>query len=149
MDNSHIDFSIRLPIGLRNMYVDDFGRTKCANVCFFNSVIEILKSIPSYHSYILQSNIENPVVKNLKVLLQQINKATDYVDTFNCVQKLDIPGYKKGLQFDARECISHILENSYSKEFRDQSIFKIGCNITMECECGRHYDKDDPDLILN
>ena len=34
VDNSHIDFSISAPIGLRNMYVDNFGRTKCANVCF-------------------------------------------------------------------------------------------------------------------
>ena len=64
------------------------------------------------------------------------------------VHKLGIPGYRKGSQFDARECISHILENCYPNEFRDQSIFKIGCNVTMECECGRHYDRDDPELIL-
>ena len=148
VDNSHIDFSISVPIGLRNMYVDNFGRTKCANVCFFNCVIQLLKSIPTYHSYILQSNIDHPVVENLKALFQQINKAADYVDTFDCVQKLGIPGYEKGSQFDALECISHILENSYPNEFRDQSIFKIGCNVTMECECGRHYDRDDPDLIF-
>ena len=122
VDNSHIDFSISAPIGLRNMYVDNFGRTKCANVCFFNCVVQILKSVPSYHSYILQSNLDNPVIRNLKLLFQQIDKATEYVNTFNCVQKLGIPGYEKGLQFDARECISHILENCYPEESSNLEI---------------------------
>ena len=43
-----------------------------------------------------------------------------------CVHELGIPDYVKNTQYDACECLSHILENSYhTDELKDNSVFKI------------------------
>ena len=75
----YIDGSISAPIYLRNIYVYDFGLVY--KYWLFNRVIQILKSIPTYHSYILRSNTARPVVKNQ---FQQMNKTMDHVDRFMC-----------------------------------------------------------------
>ena len=59
------------------------GSIQCANVCFFNSLIQVLISIPNYHDNILQTlQVDNPAVTNLRDLFKEIDKSNDCVDTF-------------------------------------------------------------------
>ena len=58
---------------------------------------------------------------NLRDLVKEIDKSNDCIDTFRCVHELGIPDYVKNTQQDARECLSHILENSYTTdELKDE-----------------------------
>ena len=59
-----------------------------------------------------------------------------------CVHELGIPDYVKNTQCDARECLSHILENSHpTDELKDDSVFKIDYTVTLECKCRRVYTR--------
>ena len=62
-----IDLDLNCPLGLKNIFYNENGSIQCANVCFFNSLIQALTSIPNYHDYILQtSQADNPAVTNLR-----------------------------------------------------------------------------------
>ena len=59
-----------------------------------------------------------------------------------CVHELGIPDYVKNTQYDACECLSHILENSYpTDELKDNSVFKIDYTVNLECECRTVYTR--------
>ena len=78
-----IDLDINCPIGLKNIFYNENGSIQCANVCFFNSLIQVLISIPNYHDNILQTlQVDNPAVTNLRDLFKEIDKSNDCVDTF-------------------------------------------------------------------
>ena len=90
-----VDFDISSPIGLKNTFYHKNGSTRCANVCFFNSLIQILISIPTYRNYILETSVvDNAVVRNLKNLIKQIDRSKDCIDTYPYVHKLGIPEYE-------------------------------------------------------
>ena len=121
------------------IYCED-GSIKCANVCFFNSLLQILISIPKYHEYIEQSHLDNPVVLNLKPLITQINGSTKNIETYPYVHNLGIPNYTQHMQVDAHECLAHILQNSFPDDrLIDLSVFSIQSEVTLICECGRTY----------
>ena len=129
------DFNISSPIGLKNpnIYFED-GSVRCANVCFFNSLLQILISIPRYHEYILDSPIDNPVIINLKNLITLIDRSTDSIDTYQFVHNLGIPNYTQHMQLDAHECLTHILENSFPTDhLKDLSVFSIQSDETYCC----------------
>ena len=77
-----IDFHNATPIGLKNTYYNNDGSRRCANVCFFNAVIQILVSIPDYRNYIMQSSLDNVVVTNLKRLFRVMNNSNSSVHTY-------------------------------------------------------------------
>ena len=86
-----IDFHNATPIGLKNIYYNNDGTRRCANVCFFNALIQILVSIADYRNYILQSSLDNAVVTNLKRLFRVMTDANDAVHTYPYVHELEIP----------------------------------------------------------
>ena len=53
---SDIDFDLSPPIGLQN---------SGDNVCFFNSIIQILISFSAYQNHIMETMIDNPVISTL------------------------------------------------------------------------------------
>ena len=77
-----VDISSKLPIGFKNTCYNLDGSIRCANVCFFNALIQILVSIPDYHNYIMQSDLDNAVVMNLKRLFSVINDSVNSVHTY-------------------------------------------------------------------
>ena len=145
-----IDLDINCPIGLKNTFYNENSSIQYANVCFFNSLIQVLISIPNYHHYILEtSQAHNAVVMNLRDLFKETDNSNDCIDTFRWVPEIGIPDYVKNIQHDARECLSHILENSYpADELKDDSVFKIDCTVTLECECRRVYTRHEKHLFF-
>ena len=78
-----IDVDINCPISLKNIFCNENGSIQCANVCFFNSLIQVLISILNYHDYILQtSQVINTAVTNLRDLFKETDKSNDCIDTF-------------------------------------------------------------------
>ena len=131
--SSDIDFDLCPPIGLQN---------RNHNVCFFNSIVQILISFPAYQSHIMGTMIDNPVISTLRALFDDINHSVDSVYTFDSVKSLELPGYVERNQHDVHECLLHVLEKSYpTNELQNSSIFNIQCTRTNECECGKIYDK--------
>ena len=77
---------------------------------------------------------------NLRDLFKEIDNLNDCIDTFRCVHELGTSYYVKNTQHDARECLSHMLENCYpTDELKDNSVFKINYTVTLECECRSAY----------
>ena len=137
---SDIDFDLSPPIGLQN---------SGDNVCFFNSIIQILISFPAYQNHIMETMLDNPVISTLRTLFNDINISMDPVYTFNSVKLLELPGYVERDQHDVHECLLHLLEKSYpTNELQNSSIFNIQCTRTYECECGKIYDKPVTELIF-
>ena len=82
------------------------------NVCFFNSVIQVLFSAESFREHICQLNTIDPIVLTIKNLFRQIecsNHSNTSIETYLYVQSLELLDYQPGLQFDAHECLIHIL----------------------------------------
>ena len=70
-----IDLDINCPIGLKNIFYNENGSIQCANVRFFNSLIQVLISIPNYHHYIFQtSHVHSAVVANFRDLFKETDK---------------------------------------------------------------------------
>ena len=84
------------PTGLQNIRKDNHGKSVCANVCFFNALIQILISIPEYVSHISHMQLSDGVLTNLNTLFNEISKSNVNVDTFRYIQKLNIPQYQTG-----------------------------------------------------
>ena len=145
---SYMEYQNITPIGLKNCYIDNDGSTKCANVCFFNALIQILVSIPGYRDYILHSNIDNSVVTSLKHLFNVMKNSNNSVNTFPYVQELGIPHYISYDQHDARHCLSHILENSYPADLKNESVFNIKSLVTNICQCGKEYPRNEGELFF-
>ena len=124
------------------------GSARCANVCFFNALIQVLVSIPDYCNYIIQSDLDNAVVTNLKRLFSVINDSDNPAHTYPYVHELEIPHYRPNDQYDACECLSHILDNSYPGNLKNQSVFNINCDVIMQCECSREYRRTEDELFF-
>ena len=89
------------------------------------------------------------VLRNLDTLFNEISKSNVSVDTFPYIQKLNIPQYQTGSQYDVHECLAYLLEKSYpTKEHEADSIFRIEYVVTMECECGKDYNNEVQELML-
>ena len=65
------------PIGLMNEGV---------NVCFFNSIIQVLYSLPEIRSYVRALTWTNRYIKEIKILFEQIDNQISPVKTSNSVK---------------------------------------------------------------
>ena len=88
------------------------------NVCFFNSIVQILYSIPSFRSFVHNLMPDNDkfdrqsmVKKTIKKLFAEISGATDPVQTSKYVDDFSFPGYTFKSQYDAHECLTHIFDS--------------------------------------
>ena len=125
------------------------------NVCFFNSIIQALYSLPLFHTYLEQTTIDNKIVKELKRLFK-IMLTSNIVRTSTYIKALEnkFIGYRYKDQYDAEECLREILnvcfpyyhesasiENFDSNKF----IFRVQVTQTTKCEvnkggCGIQQD---------
>ena len=87
-EEPNIDFNVSHFTGLKNICYDENGKEYCANICFFNSIFQILRSIPSYRCYIMKTTIDNIVVRNIRQLFEQIDSSAECVNPYNCVTNL-------------------------------------------------------------
>lgn len=93
------------PVGLQN---------GAKNVCFFNSDLQLLFSLSYFRDIALRyrsfSNDADPfsTVRHLFQIMLGQNRAIPVVTDPHILQ-LGLPGYIRGTQFDAQECLSHII----------------------------------------
>ena len=109
------------PVGLKNEGV---------NVCFFNSIIQVLYSMPEIRSHVRALTSCNRYIKEIKTLFEKIDSKISPVQTSNIVKNLQLENYNFKDQYDAQECLIQILENVFSN---DNNMFKFCVNESTVC----------------
>ena len=125
------------------------------NVCFFNSIIQALYSLPLFHTYLEQTTIDDNIVKELKRLFK-VMLTSDIVKTSLFIKALESKfiGYRYRDQYDAEECLREILnvcfpyyhESASIKKFdSNKFIFRVQVKQTTRCQlnkggCGNQKD---------
>ena len=159
LDNAKqiIDYSIvtnetlnrKFPVKLMNEGV---------NVCFFNSICQILYSIPSFHTYLEQVDIDK--IRNdsrfneskrklitlrlheMKKLFGLMKCGANKVKTSIFARKIQLNNYMFETQHDAQEALSDILETCFpyydSEEDGNHSMFRIQFEQIMHCNKNRN-----------
>ena len=134
------------PLGLLNEGV---------NVCFFNSIIQVLYSLPELRAYVESSTVNNRYMKEMKILFEKIdNQVTNEpVRTSHHVKNPRLEDYRYRDQYDAQECLIRIIENLYPNN-KNESIFHFYVNESTVCHgegCTYVNNKPEPheDLQLN
>ena len=135
--SSKVDFNVirdpNIPLGLKN-----YGE----NVCFFNSVIQVLYSVPVFRDYVkkLRSPVKGVAMK-IKKLFSEIETSGEPVRTSNYVRYLG-PQHEPGMQYDAHECLLQLLVKIYPN-INDDCIFKINKLESTLCnDCGHTTNND-------
>ena len=109
VDEQNVELTIMqsrtAPLGLKNY--------SGHNVCFFNSVIQVLFSVESFREHIRHLDTIDPIVLIIKNLFREIESSDIPIETYLYVQSLELSHYQPGVQFDAPECLQHILNNVY------------------------------------
>ena len=129
-----IDFVVNrgnpvVPLGLVN---------QGENVCFFNSVIQVLYSLPTFRSYIEQLQTSERVVSKIKDLFTEIRCSNEPVRTSTYISDIDLQYYVLGMQYDAHECLLQLLAKIYS-DINVNCMFKIDkleSTLCMHNDCG-------------
>ena len=131
--DSHIDLTLipstdvrhsSIPVGLENEGV---------NVCFFNSVVQVLYSLPSFRSYILQTSVINEVTAFMRNLFQEIKNARESVQSSYYIRNLRLRNYKYGTHHNAHECLIQLLEKCYPDNV-DNSMFQVAMHELTVCQ---------------
>ena len=107
------------------------------NFCFFNSVIEVLYSLPLFRDYInkLQPPVKEVAMK-IRKLFSEIETASEPVRTFNYMRYLGLQHYEPGMQYDPHEYLPRLLAKIYTN-IDDDCIFKINKLESTLCnDCG-------------
>merc|ERR1711973_911861 len=80
-----------------------------------------------------------------------MKSAHEVIVTAPYVNELQLPHYQFGIQYDAQEALSYMMENCYPDI--DESIFGVTIDESFECEerlggCKRMYNKPESHRIL-
>jgi len=136
------------PLGLKNL-----GQ----NVCFFNSLVQALYSIKSLRERVCQFeiNVSTPVkTMAINELFTSMTSSAVPIETYQLLPFFGIGGYDHSRfeQFDAQECLLHILEIIYPSNadntVLDASIFKIAMLEELLCKsCKKISEKNMYDSI--
>ena len=113
------------------------------NVCFFNSVVQVLYCLPLFRDYInkLRPPVKGVAVK-IRKLFKVIETSNEPVRTSNCMRYLSLEGYEPGMQYDAHECLLQLLETIYPNS-DDYCMFKIDKLEPALCnDCGHTANND-------
>ena len=92
-----------IPIGLPN---------QVSNVCFFNSVVQMLNSLPTFQNRTLFLDSSYKAVDVVTNLIREINISEKFVQTFEYLRHIRLRNYVLGIQYDAHECLTQILGKS-------------------------------------
>ena len=141
--------SRNIPVGLYNQ----------SNDCFFNSVTQVLYSLHSFRDHVqhFTTYISNEVdaVMKMKTLFQDMNQSQETnhpIRTHECVQSLQMNAYVENCQFDAQECMTHIINLFYPRVDDinapnrnmppDNCLFRVDGGESMLCyNCDQQSNK--------
>ena len=137
VEDTDIDFNIN-PLLLLNARLHDTPlglQNENVNVCFFNSVIQVLYSLPDFQNYVGNMPILNQCFGQLKELFREINTqhSSEPIKTSKYVTNIGLRNYRFRSQHDAHECLINIIENCYP----DQTVrcmFQYHTQQTLICE---------------
>ena len=134
----------KVPVGLRN---------SGENICFFNSVAQVLYSLLSFRGHIFNTPLDHIVIIKLRQLFREMESSPAYdINTYLLVADLGIPDYnhQRKEQIDAREIFSYLIENCFDsrvvidqvthlpKLAPDYGLFNLSERTTMRCkDCGK------------
>ena len=119
LDTFTLDSSI--PLGLLN---------PGENVCFFNCVVQTLYAIPAFRAFIQELVPINEAARAIKEIFEvNVNES---VRSSKYVRRLALTGYQFRHQYDAHECLLHILNKVYPT-ITDNCIFTIPCLESIQC----------------
>ena len=130
--SSKADFSVirdpNIPLGFMN-----YGE----NLCFFNSVIQVLYSLPVFRDHI--NKLQLPV----KGVVMKIKEtSSEPVRTSNYVRYLAVHNYEHEMQYDAHECLMQLLAKAYPN-INDDCVFKINKLDSTLCNDCDHTANND------
>ena len=122
------------PLGLLNL---------AENVCFFNSVVQVLYAIPAFRN-LVQELVpdDNQAIIAIKHMFQEISNSNEPVRTSGYVQLLGLPNYIFGRQYDAHECLLEFLDRIYPIITND-CMFKVSMLESVACnrnDCDKQLD---------
>eukprot|EP00111_Clytia_hemisphaerica_P013015 TCONS_00038250-protein len=123
--------SRKFPLGLEN-----FGQ----NVCFFNSVIQVLYSVKSFREFVYQfeTNIGNSGKLAIKDLFSSItSSALPIIPSFDLGPSYNEYNHSRFQQFDAHECVTYILNQIFASQQNSssgESIFKTTSIQSILCQ---------------
>ena len=131
--DSHIDLTVTPSTDVRHSSIPVGLENEGVNVCFFNSVVQVLYSLPSFRSYILQTSVINEVTAFIRNLFQEIKNARESVWSSYYIRNLGLRNYKYGTQDDAHECLTQLLEKCYPDNV-DNSMFQVAMHESTVCQ---------------
>ena len=165
--------TINCPIATTNMSNRNFPvklQNKGVNVCFFNSICQVLYSIPAFQTYLEQINLEQfdstmhtserelavRRINVLKNLFSSMISSTGTIRTSDYVIQYQFKNYTFRMQHDAQEALNEILETCYPQyalEDSDHHMFRIQFEESIVCDrdtngCGESNNKYTYDQIL-
>ena len=121
LDTFTLDSSI--PLGLLN---------RGENVCFFNCVVQTLYAIPAFRAFIQELVPINEAARAIKQMFEEILNSNESVRSSKYVRRLALTGYQFRHQYDAHECLLHILNKVYPT-ITDNCLFTISCPVYWIC----------------
>ena len=124
-----IPFRENKPLGLKN---------RGQNVCFFNSVIQSLCTINSFREFVKALDTNKASTLAIKNLFSRIESSESPIETYEFIKSIILPGYDytQREQFDAQECINHILNHVYQvdvNEIPEESSFRLSFLESLLC----------------
>jgi len=145
-----VDFNVT-PTDTHIIPLGFFNRGK--NVSFFNSVVQVLYSIPAFNSYVHELPQTDQYVMTIKEMLIEIANSNRPIKTSKYVRDLGLSNYIFGSQYDAHECLLQILDKIYPSVTGD-CLVKISMLESTVCQnnnCQHQVEKsmDVIDLELN
>ena len=124
---------VNIPLGLLN--TGD-------NVCFFNSVVQVLYAIPAFRNFVQELAPDNQAITAIEDMFQEISNSNEPVRTSRYVQLLGLPNYIFGRQYDAHECLMKFLDKIYPR-ITDECMFKVTMLEWLVCDnCGKRIDQN-------
>eukprot|EP00111_Clytia_hemisphaerica_P024389 TCONS_00071962-protein len=109
------------------------------NVCFFNSVLQVLYSNDNFHEFISQLETNCPGKVAMKQLFTLMETSVTPIETYQYVHLMPLLNYNHALkeQYDAHECLYYILSMLYSLDpnvSEPSNVFQISCLQSVLCQ---------------
>ena len=110
--NDSVDGSFlteQVPVTLRN---------SGENICFLNSVVQVLYSLLPFRAHIFNTSLNNNVVTTIRQLFREIEICPQYaIPTYEYAASLNIPNYNhyRREQIDVREVVQYLAENCFEQ----------------------------------
>lgn len=97
----HSDFNViqRVQVVLRLL------NSRGKSICFYNSIMQVLYSLPHLWNFVQKSSSMDSVLVSRKALLEELLNSAESVMTSNYIFSLNLIDCKTGDQYDAYECL--------------------------------------------